>query len=61
VWAVITVPVKPIQMDAYLTSLRQATKPLLDEQKRQGIDYKVFLKEAHSDSKDWDVCSGGPV
>ena len=47
VWRVTLVKVKPAQMDAYLTSLRHASKPVLDEQKRQGliVDYKVFLKE----------------
>jgi len=39
------------------TSLRQATKPLLDEQKRQGLimDYKVFLKETQEGPHDWDI------
>ena len=46
VWRVTLVKVKPAQMDTYLTSLRQASKPLFDEQKRQGLimDYKVFLR-----------------
>ena len=57
VWRVTTVRVKPAQFDAYLASLRQGTKPLLDEEKRQGIilDYKVFLKETRNDPKDWDI------
>ncbi len=57
VWRVTTVRVKPNQMDAYLTSLRQNSKPLLDEEKRQGIimDYKLFLKETRDDPKDWDI------
>jgi hypothetical protein len=57
VWRVTTARVKPNQMDAYLTSLRQSTKPFLEEEKRQGIimDYKVFLKETQSDPKDWDI------
>jgi hypothetical protein len=58
VWRVQLIRVKPTQMDAYLTSLRQSTKPLLDEQKRQGMimDYKVFLKETKSNPEDWDMC-----
>src|ERR1700722_14276812 len=42
VWRVTLVRVKPGQMDAYLTSLQQSTKPLLDEQKKQGmiVEYK---------------------
>src|SRR2546428_1689899 len=57
VWRVTLVRVKPAQMDAYLTSLRQATKPLLEEEKRTGaiIDYKIFLKETNSSPQDWDV------
>jgi len=57
VWRVTLVKVKPAQMDAYLTSLRHASKPLLDEQKRQGliVDYKVFLKETQEGPQDWDL------
>ena len=57
VWRVTLVRVKPGQDDAYLTSLRQNTKPLLDEQKKQGliVDYKVFLKETSSSPQDWDI------
>src|SRR5437773_7921763 len=57
VWRVTLVRVKPAQMDAYLTSLRQATKPLLEEEKRTGaiIDYKILLKETNSGPQDWDV------
>lgn len=57
VWRVTLVKVKPTQMDAYLTSLRQSTKPLLEEEKKQGIivDYKVFLKETNAGSQDWDI------
>jgi hypothetical protein len=44
-------------MDAYLTSLRQSSKPLLDEMKRQGLilDYKIFLKETTESTHDWDL------
>ena len=57
VWRVTLVRVKPTQMDAYLTSLRQVTKPLLEEEKRSGVivDYKVFLKETSSSPQDWDI------
>src|SRR5256885_2272811 len=52
VWRVTLAKVKPAQMDAYLTSLRQATKPLLEEEKRTGaiVDYKIFLKETNRKS-----------
>lgn len=58
VWRVQLVRVHPNQMDAYLTSLRQSSKPLLDEMKRDGtiMDYKVFLKETKNNPDDWDVC-----
>ncbi len=58
VWRVSLVRVKPTQMDAYLTSLQKSSKPLLDEEKRQGtiMDYKLFLKETKNSPEDWDVC-----
>ena len=58
VWRVELIRVKATHMDEYLASLRQASKPLLDEQKRQGLilDYKFFLKETKNDPQDWDVC-----
>ncbi len=57
VWRVQLIRVKPGKMDAYLTSLRKSTKPLLDEQKKQGIivDYKIFLKETKASPDDWDI------
>jgi hypothetical protein len=58
IWRIQLIRVKPTQMDAYLTSLRQSTKPLIEEQKKQGIvmDYKVFLKETKANPEDWDIC-----
>jgi len=58
VWRVSLIRVKPTQMDAYLTSLRQSSKPILDEQKHQGtiMDYKIFLKETKNNPEDWDLC-----
>ncbi len=58
IWRVQLIRVKPTQMDAYLTSLRQSTKPLIDEQKKQGVimDYKVFLKQTKNSPEDWDIC-----
>ena|SRR5215813_8942816 len=57
VWRVQLIRVKPGKMDAYLTSLRKSTKPILDEEKKQGliIDYKVFFKETQSGTEDWDL------
>src|SRR6201998_2515458 len=58
VWRVQLIRVKPTKMDAYLTSLRQATKPLIEEQKKQGLvtDYKIFLKQTKNGPEDWDIC-----
>jgi hypothetical protein len=58
IWRVQLLRVKPTQMDAYLTSLRQSTKPLIEEEKRQGMimDYKIFLKETKNNPEDWDIC-----
>jgi len=58
VWRIQLIRVKPTQMDAYLTSLRQSTKPLIEEEKKQGMimDYKVFLKETKVSPEDWDIC-----
>jgi hypothetical protein len=60
IWRVQLIRVKPTQLDAYLTSLRQSTKPLIEEEKRQGVivDYKVFLKETKNNPEDWDICVG---
>ena len=57
VWRVQLIRVKPTKMDAYLTSLRQSTKPLIEEQKKQGLitDYKVFLKQTKNNPEDWDI------
>jgi len=45
-------------MDEYLTSLRQSSKPFLEEEKRQGliVHYKFFIKETKNNPQDWDVC-----
>jgi hypothetical protein len=58
IWRVQLIRVKPTQMDAYLTSLRQSTKPFIEEEKKQGLimDYKVFLKETKNNPEDWDIC-----
>src|SRR5208283_3820674 len=58
VWRVQLIRVKPTHMDEYLTSLRKSTKPLIEEEKKQGIimDYKVFLKETKVSPEAWDIC-----
>lgn len=58
VWRIQLIRVKPTKMDAYLTSLRQSTKPFIEEEKKQGLvtDYKIFLKQTKSNPEDWDIC-----
>jgi hypothetical protein len=58
VWRVELVRVKPTHIDEYLASLSKVSKPLLEEEKSQGLilDYKFFLKETKSDPQDWNVC-----
>lgn len=58
VWRVSLIRVKPTHLDEYLTSLRQVSKPFIDEEKRQGliVDYKIFLKETKNNPQDWDIC-----
>jgi hypothetical protein len=58
VWRVELIRVKPNYVDTYLASLRKNTKPLMEEEKSQGliVDYKIFLKETKNDPQDWDIC-----
>ena len=58
IWRITLIRVKPTHMDDYLTSLRQSTKAVYEESKKQGsiIDYKVFLKETKNNPEDWDIC-----
>jgi len=58
IWRIQLIRVKPTHMDEYLTSLRQSTKPMYEEEKRQGLvlDYKVFFKETKNSPEDWDIC-----
>ena len=58
VWRVELIRVKPNHMDEYLASLQQASKPLVEEEKKEGLilDYKIFLKETMNDPQDWNVC-----
>lgn len=58
IWRVELIRVKPTHMDEYLTSLRQSTKPLIEEEKKEGVilDYKVFFKETKNSLDDWDIC-----
>jgi hypothetical protein len=58
IWRIQLIRVKPTHMDEYLTSLRKSTKPLIEEEKKEGLimDYKVFFKETKNSPDDWDIC-----
>jgi hypothetical protein len=58
IWRIQLIRVKPTHMDEYLTTLRQSSKPMYEEEKRQGLilDYKVFFKETKNSPEDWDIC-----
>jgi hypothetical protein len=49
-----------VKLDAvtHFISLRQSSKPILEEQKKSGMimDYKLFLKATKNNPEDWDVC-----
>lgn len=57
VWDIQYIRTKPNQRDAYLLSLKQKSKPVWDEEKRQGLilDYKIFDNLAQHDAQDWDI------
>ncbi len=58
VWRVELIRVKPTHMDEYLSSLQKSSKPMLEEEKKEGVimDYKFFVKETKNSPDDWDVC-----
>ncbi len=53
VWRVSLIRVKPTAMDAYLTSLQQASKPILEEQKRNGtiMDLQILSQGDQEQSR----------
>lgn len=57
VWRISFYKIKPSQQDAYFTSIRQKSKPFLDQMKQQGLilDYKTYLNETSSGPRDWDL------
>ena len=57
VWRVTYYHVKSGQSDAFWSDFRQHVKPVLDEDKRQGLltDYKLFTNPAINSPGDWDV------
>jgi hypothetical protein len=57
VWRVTYMHLKPGMGDAFWNDFRQHIKPVLDEQKKQGLisDYKTFTNPTTSQPNDWDV------
>lgn len=57
VWRVTYFDVMPGKAMEYMTFLRTHIKPMLDEQKKQGLilDYKYFSKPVTNGPGDWDV------
>jgi hypothetical protein len=60
IWQVTLIRVKPTQMDAYLTTLRGATKSTYDEMKKENLilGYTVFLNPTKHDPQEWDIAVG---
>jgi len=57
VWDITFIRTRPSQREAYLSSLRANTVPILHEEKRQGliIDFKIFSNLTQHDPQEWDV------
>ena len=57
VWRVTYFHLKPGMGDAFWNDFRQHIKPVLDEQKKQGLisDYKAFTNPTANQPGDWDI------
>lgn len=57
VWRITYIDIAPGKSDEYMTFLRTHIRPILDEQKKQGLilDYKFFSKPVTDGPGDWDV------
>jgi hypothetical protein len=57
VWRVTYIDVKPGKTTDYMNFLRTHSKPILDEQKKQGLilDYKYFSQPSTDGPGDWDL------
>jgi hypothetical protein len=60
VWRVTYMHLKPGMGDAFWNDFRQHIKPVLEEQKKQGLisDYKTFTNPVTNQPNDWDVAFG---
>ena len=56
-WRVTYMHLKPGMGDVFWNDFRQHIKPVLDEQKKQGLisDYKAFINPTTNQPNDWDV------
>lgn len=56
-WRVTYFHLKPGMGDVFWSDFRQHIKPILDEQKKQGLisDYKAFTNPTLNQPNDWDV------
>ena len=57
IWRVTYYHLKPGQGDAFWSDFRAHGKPILDEEKKQGLiaDYKAFTNPVTDNPNDWDV------
>ena len=57
VWRVTYFKLKPGMGDAFWKDFRDHVKPILDEEKKQGLitDYKTFTNVTSNQPNDWDV------
>lgn len=57
VWRVTYFHLRPGMGDVFWSDFRQHIKPILDEQKKQGLisDYKAFTNPTLNQPNDWDV------
>lgn len=57
VWRVNYIQIKSGQGDAFWNDFRQHVKPVLDEDKKQGLitDYKLYTNPVQDSPKDWNV------
>jgi hypothetical protein len=60
VWRITDYHIKPGMGDAFWKDFREHIKPVLDEQKKQGLisDYKLFTNVTSNKTDDWDVALG---
>ena len=60
VWRITYYHLKPGVSDAFWKDFREHIKPVLDEEKKQGLisDYKAFTNPVSNGPQDWDVAFG---